>query len=73
MSGLEQEFGDLIEFVLLDVDDRSLDPIREHYGITGRTQYVLVDENDEIIRRWYGPLSRQSVAADLQAFLDGEL
>jgi len=69
VSGLEAQYGDRIEFVTLDWDDKSLNPIRERYGITGRTQYVLVDENDAVIQRWYGPLAMNNVTSVIDEWL----
>jgi hypothetical protein len=31
---------------------------------------VLVDENDQIVQRWFGPLDQQSMIDRLQTFLD---
>ena len=70
MNRLEQQFGDEIEFVLVDWDDKSLNDFRLQYGITGRTQYVLIDEQGNVVNRWFGPLNEDLVESELQAFVD---
>ncbi len=70
MNRLEEQFGDVIEFVVVDWDDKTLDAFRDRYGITRRTQYVLVDANDHVVNRWFGPLNEDVVEADMQAFVE---
>jgi len=63
-------FGEQIDFVDLNIDDQSTQATRDYYGFRGRTEYVLVDENDQIVRRWFGPLDQPSMIEALQAFVD---
>lgn len=69
MNRLEEEFGEQITFVDLDIDDRSLNGIRQQYGISGRSQYLLVDESNTVIQRWFGPLSEADVQTALADFI----
>lgn len=71
VNRLKAEFRDQIEFIDLNIDDKSLDPIREKYLITGRTQYVLVDTNDEVVKRWFGPLDFAMVYEQIESYLNG--
>lgn len=71
MNRLETEFGTEIEFVLLDWDNRGLNDFREQFGITGRTQYVLVDAQGKVIQRWFGPLNYDIVSGYLSDYLAG--
>ena len=66
MNRLEDTFGEQIEFVLVDYDDGSQDEVRTKYGITGRTQYVLVGGDDEVLARWFGPITFDTIAAVLE-------
>lgn len=70
MHRLSTLFGEQNEFVNLNVDDPSTQRTRDAFGFRGRTEYVLVDENEEIIQRWFGPLDQASMIEALQAFLD---
>lgn len=69
MNGLEDQFSDEIEFVWLDIDDSSSLPTREKYGIVQRTRYILVDESDTVILRWFGPLNEASITAEVADWL----
>ena len=69
MNGLEQRYSDRVDFVLLDFDDPNLNAERVKYNITDRSQYVLVDAEDNIIYRWYGYISTQDVATVLDELL----
>ena len=69
MHGLEQQYSDRIEFVALDFDDKSLNAVRSKYDITDRSQYVLLDANDQIVHRWYGYLDKTDVQKVLDDFL----
>ncbi len=66
MNRLTDIYGNQIEFVLVDYDDRAQDDIRTQYGITGRTQYVLVSGDDEVVARWFGPITFDTIAAVLE-------
>lgn len=69
MDRLKDEFGNQIEFVDLNYDDPSLNPVRDQYGITNRSQYALVNTNGEVIKRWFGYIDEADVAGELESFL----
>ena len=71
MNGLERQYSDRIEFVALNFDDKSLNAVRSKYNITDRSQYVLLDANDQIVHRWYGFLNAADVKKVLDDFLAG--
>lgn len=70
MNGLKMTFGEQIEFYDLNIDDKRLDPLRRQFGITGRSQYYLLDQNGEIVRSWFGPLPSEGMDGQLAALLD---
>ncbi|MEO0563189.1 MAG: hypothetical protein AAF125_13865 [Chloroflexota bacterium] len=69
MNRLEAQFGDQIQFILLDVDDPDSLPLRQQHNMIQRSAYALVDANGEVVQRWFGALNADSVSADLAAFL----
>lgn len=71
MDRLEETYGADITFVLLDWDDRDLNPIRQRFDITGRTQYVLVDRDGTVVQRWFGLLDYEMVSTEIESFLNG--
>ena len=65
MRGLEEIFDGQVTFIVLDYDDTSLDDQRAALGITGRTQYVLVDPTGNIVHHWYGILDQDIIEAEI--------
>lgn len=70
MDRLTDQFGDQIEFVILDFDVEETQSIRRQYGITGQAQYLLVDAAGEVQHRWYGVLDEATVSAVLTELLE---
>ena len=70
MSGLEETFEGQVEFIILDWDDSSLSDIRQQLGITDRTQYVLVDPEGTVVKRWYGILNEETVTSEIVAIIN---
>jgi hypothetical protein len=71
--GFEQQFGDTIQFIWLDVDDPTTLPLREHFDIVRRTRYVLVNGEGEVVQRWIGYLNEPEVEEALEAFIAQQL
>ncbi len=69
VSGLQERFGDRIEFVELDFDDSSLNDTRRQLGITAQAQYVVVNADGEIVARWFGIIDEGRVASELDNLL----
>ncbi|MBK8906153.1 MAG: hypothetical protein IPM53_33550 [Anaerolineaceae bacterium] len=70
MHRLEQDFGDEIEFFVLNVDFPDARQAMDAYGIRNRSTYVLLNAAGEEVMRWSGPLEGEQVAAELAAFLE---
>lgn len=69
VNGLQETFAGRIEFIVLDFDDKSLNQIRSQFNITAQAQYVLVNSEDVIVRRWFGVLDEAAVTAELEQLL----
>lgn len=69
MYGLQESFGDRIDFINLNVDLAVTQAARERFGLTDRSQYVLVDPQGNIIEKWIGPLDQTTVEQALRAYL----
>lgn len=70
MNGLKDEFAGEIDFFDLDVDKPETAAVRQGYGFTGRSQYLLINAQGEVVQRWFGPLSNTMIAEELRAWLD---
>ena len=69
MSGLNETFAGRIEFIVLDIDDSSLNDIRRRLGITAQAQYLVVNSADEIVGRWFGIINESQITSELEALL----
>jgi hypothetical protein len=66
---LEDKYDDKVMFFHLDVDMPAEDEARQKVGITGRSQYYLLDSNGEIAARWFGPITFEEVSAEIDMLL----
>jgi thiol-disulfide isomerase/thioredoxin len=68
VHSLQERYGDRVDFLHVDVENRgALDAVR-HLGVTGQTQYVLTDNAGNVIYRWFGildELNLETALADL--------
>lgn len=71
MYGLQETFGDRIDFIHLNVDLAVTREARERFGLTDRSQYVLVDPQGNTIQKWVGPLDQTAVEQALRTYLSG--
>ena len=72
MNGLEEQYGEEIDFIWLNVDDRSTLPMRQQYGMSRRSTYVLLDTNDQIVEVWIGFLNQGTLEFAIEEFLDSQ-
>lgn len=62
-------FKDRIDFVYLNIDKPETFQARERFDIVNRSQYVLIDDQGNLIKKWFGPLDEESVKAAIDEFL----
>jgi hypothetical protein len=71
VDGLEETFGDRVDFFGLDTDLPETRALREKYGLSRRTTYILVDANNNELGRWIGPLYQEWIEDELDFALAG--
>ena len=59
VHGLEAEYYDQVEFSYLDIDDPANNGIKRILGFRVQPQFLLLDENGEIIQQWFGSVSAE--------------
>jgi len=57
VHGLEAEYFDQVDFTYLDIDDPANDEFKRTLGFRVQPQFLLLDENGEIIQQWFGRVS----------------
>lgn len=68
MNGIKGAQAGRVDFFDLDWDDKSLDSVRGQFEISGRSQYVLLDADGTVLRRWFGPLN-STLSVEIDAVL----
>lgn len=54
VHGLEDEYGDRIDFVIFDIDDPATEAAKEAYGYRYQPNFFLVDRSGQIVKSWLG-------------------
>lgn len=67
MHGLEAEYFDMVNFVYLDIDDPASDPFKLALGYRYQPHIFLVDEDGNLLQQWVGPVTREDLAAAINA------
>lgn len=67
MHGLEQQYGDRISFVYLDIDDGRNDDFKRQLGYRVQPHIFLLDGEGTITQQWLGYVERAELEAALQA------
>lgn len=69
VHGLEQEYGEQIEFVYLNIDDPETEAAKQKYGYRVQPHFFLVDGEGEVVEEWLGPVSREAFVSAFQTVL----
>ena len=57
MDRLQEQFGDRVEFLRLNVDHKESREKLSSLGIRGRSHYVLMTTDGDFLGQWSGPIS----------------
>lgn len=69
MDRLKAQYGEEIEFIMLDVDNPATRSMRERYDIVAQSQYVLANAAGEPQQKWFGYLQESEVAGAFDTIL----
>jgi hypothetical protein len=67
VHGLEQQYGDRIDFAYLDIDDPRTDGFKRQYGFRLQPHIFLLDGSGNVTQQWVGTVSADELGAALQA------
>lgn len=70
MHGLEAEYGDQVNFVYLDIDDRNTNPFKQQLGYLYQPHLFLVDGDGAVLQQWVGLVSRDELEGAILDSLD---
>jgi thioredoxin-related protein len=66
VHGLEQQYGEQVDFVYLDIDDPRNDSFKQQFGYRVQPHIFLLDGSGEIIQQWVGMVSAEELGTALQ-------
>ena len=70
MHGLQELYGDQVDFLHVDIENPGAQEAVGPVGITGRTQYVLTDGNGNVLHRWFGYIEQAELEMAFEALLE---
>jgi len=66
---LQGEYGDRVDFLHVDVENPGAMDAVGPLGITGQTQYLLLNDAGDVVQRWYGILNEDELDTALADIL----
>jgi len=66
VHGLEQQWGEQVNFVYLDIDDPQTEPFKRALGYQYQPHLFLLDGQGTILREWIGLVSEEDLEAALR-------
>ncbi|HJN39600.1 MAG TPA: hypothetical protein QGH28_05425 [Chloroflexota bacterium] len=63
VRGLMDEYAGRVEILIMDYDDRDLDPYRMQYGATGHPSFAAINAAGEIVGNIVGPVPPEKFQA----------
>ena len=70
VNGLEEEFGDRLQVVRINANDRAAGGVFAALGVRGHPTIVLLDRDGETDRAWLGPASADDLRPLVEALLE---
>ena len=63
VRGLMDEYEGQVEILIMDYDNRDLDPYRMQYGATGHPSFAAIDASGEVVGNIVGPVPPEKLEA----------
>jgi hypothetical protein len=70
VHGLEQTYGDQIDFEYLNVDLPSTAAAKEEFGYRYQPHFFLVDANGEVVQEWVGNVNQMELERAFAGVID---
>jgi thiol:disulfide interchange protein len=69
VDSLAKQFEGKVDLVSLNIDVPETQAARDRFNITDRSQYVFIDTQGNIIKRWYGFLDDTDITQTIQDYV----
>ena len=66
MHGLENTWGDQINFVYLDIDDPRTEPFKRQLGYRVQPHMFLLDGDGNVVQQWLGYVDAETLEVAFQ-------
>ncbi len=70
VHGLEQAWGDRIQFAYLDIDDSRNNPFKQQLGYQYQPHFFLLDGQGEIVGQWIGYVAAEELEGAFQQVIE---
>ena len=67
VSGLKEEFAGEVNVIRLDADQKSNSRLQATYGLRGHPSFVVLDGNNNVTDRFFGPQEEDTLRAAMTA------
>jgi thioredoxin-related protein len=65
VHGLEAQYGEMINFIYLDIDDPATDELKQLLGYRVQPHFFLMDAQGKVLKEWLGYISAEELQAAL--------
>lgn len=69
MHGLEEKWGDHVDFIYLDIDDAQTSEFKSQLGYQYQPHIFLLDTEGNVLQQWVGFVDGQQVQAAIRQAL----
>lgn len=70
VNGLEEEYGERLQVVRLNFNDRANDGVISALGVRGHPTIVLLDREGEVGRTWFGTATAEDLRPLVEALFE---
>lgn len=70
VHGLEEKWGQHVEFVYLDIDDGQTRPFKQELGYQYQPHIFLLDGQGNIVHQWVGGVQGETIQAELPSVIN---
>ena len=70
VNGLEDELGAQINVVRLNAAESDVVALQSQYGLRGHPSFAVLDEGGNVVERYFGPQSAETLREALQSALE---
>jgi cytochrome c-type biogenesis protein len=71
VHGLEQEYGDRVAFIYVDVDDPAGEEMKRKLGYRFQPHIFLLNAEGEVVVDWLGMVPEESLRGAIESVLAG--